>query len=73
MYKFIAIISILVWQFAIPNPFEALDGVCPGQPVPGFDIKIPVNPGSSGSPVINDQAQAIGIVFASTTVDANGK
>jgi len=38
-----------------------------------FDIKLPVNPGSSGSPVINDQAQVVGIVFASTTVDVNGK
>jgi S1-C subfamily serine protease len=38
-----------------------------------FDIKIPVNPGSSGSPVINDQAQVVGIVFASTTVDVNGE
>jgi S1-C subfamily serine protease len=38
-----------------------------------FDVKLPVNPGSSGSPVINDQAQVIGIVFASTTVDVNGK
>jgi S1-C subfamily serine protease len=37
-----------------------------------FDIKLPVNPGSSGSPVINDQAQVVGIVFASTTIDING-
>ncbi|PKM76853.1 MAG: serine protease [Firmicutes bacterium HGW-Firmicutes-15] len=38
-----------------------------------FDVKLPVNPGNSGSPVINDKAQVIGIVFASTTVDVNGK
>ncbi|MDD4803332.1 MAG: serine protease [Syntrophomonas sp.] len=38
-----------------------------------FDIKLPVNPGSSGSPVINEQGQVIGIVFASTTIDVNGK
>ncbi|MEN6348994.1 MAG: serine protease [Syntrophomonas sp.] len=40
---------------------------------PVFDIKLPVNPGSSGSPVINGQAQVVGIVFASTSVDINGK
>jgi S1-C subfamily serine protease len=38
-----------------------------------FDIKLQVNPGSSGSPVINDQAQVVGIVFASTTADTNGQ
>jgi len=38
-----------------------------------FDIKIQVNPGSSGSPVIDDQGQAVGIVFASTTADVNGQ
>lgn len=38
-----------------------------------FDIKLPVNPGSSGSPVINDQGQVIGIVFASTTIDVDGQ
>jgi len=38
-----------------------------------FDIKLPVEPGSSGSPVINDQGQVIGIVFASTTVEVDGQ
>ncbi len=38
-----------------------------------YDIKLPVNPGSSGSPVINNQAQVVGIVFASTTLEVNGK
>lgn len=40
---------------------------------PVFDIKIPINPGNSGSPVINDQAQVAGIVFASISLDTNGK
>lgn len=30
-----------------------------------FDISVPANPGNSGSPVLNDHAQAVGIVFAS--------
>ena len=38
-----------------------------------YDIKLPVNPGSSGSPVINNQAQVVGIVFASTTLDVDGQ
>jgi len=38
-----------------------------------FDINIPINPGNSGSPVIDNKAQVIGIVFASTTIDIDGK
>ncbi|MGD0153030.1 MAG: trypsin-like peptidase domain-containing protein [Thermacetogeniaceae bacterium] len=40
---------------------------------PVFEIKIPINPGNSGSPVINDQAQVAGIVFASISLTINGK
>jgi S1-C subfamily serine protease len=38
-----------------------------------FDINIPINPGNSGSPVIDNQAKAVGIVFASTNVEKDGK
>lgn len=38
-----------------------------------FDIELQVNPGSSGSPVINEQARVVGIVFAGATADINGK
>lgn len=34
-----------------------------------FDIDIAANPGNSGSPVMNDQGRACGIVFAISTVD----
>ncbi|WP_459928315.1 trypsin-like serine protease [Desulfosporosinus burensis] len=36
-------------------------------------MNVPINPGNSGSPVIDNQAKAVGIVFASTNVDINGK
>ena len=38
-----------------------------------FDINIPINPGNSGSPVIDNQAKAVGIIFASTNIEINGK
>lgn len=38
-----------------------------------FDIAIQINPGNSGSPVINNQSQVVGIVFGSTSLDINGK
>lgn len=38
-----------------------------------FDINITVNPGNSGSPVIDNQAKAVGVVFASTNIEINGK
>lgn len=38
-----------------------------------FDINIPINPGNSGSPVIDNQAKVVGIVFASTNIEKDGE
>jgi serine protease Do len=38
-----------------------------------FDIDIAINPGNSGSPVIDTRSRVVGIIFASSKVEINGK
>ena len=40
MYKIIAFISVIIRQFALPNPFESLDGVFS---IPFFDVNFPIH------------------------------
>lgn len=40
--------------------------------LPIFTIDIEVNPGNSGSPVINNQSQVVGVVFAHAEIPENG-
>jgi Trypsin-like serine proteases, typically periplasmic, contain C-terminal PDZ domain len=39
--------------------------------VPVFGVKLQINPGNSGSPVINSQSRVVGIVFATASFDVN--
>jgi S1-C subfamily serine protease len=38
-----------------------------------FDIAITVKPGSSGSPVLNEEGQVVGIVFGTGNITVNGQ
>lgn len=44
-----------------------------GLDVPAMAIEAPIYKGNSGSPVINDRGEAIGVVFATTEIERDGE